>query len=417
MAPIRHFRWYIVTLLACATAINYIDRQTFPFLISEIRKTISISEITYGNLNSCFLLGYGIMYAVGGKIMDRLGTRLGYAVMIVWWSAANFAMGAVETVSTLVVFRFLLGLGEGGGFPGSAKAVSEWIPPRDRSFAFGIFNTGSALGAVVAARFIPSIANQWNWRWGFFITGGLGFLWVAVWWLLYEMPSRSRFLGAAEREHIDGAFAEARGDVLEERPIRWVELFRHRELWGVMAAKFVSDAAWYFYGFWLPAFLATERHLDIKQIGYFAWIPWVFAGAGSFIGGWFSAFLSRRMSLDSARKIALAASAVLMPVTLLICDAPLNYVIVFFSMAYFGHQFFSTIMQTLPADLFPSRVVGSVAGLVGAAGAFGGMFFSTIAGQLIETHGYKPVFMLAGVMHPLAFVLILVVVRRVRRVV
>lgn len=421
MTRIRHFRWWIALLLACATAINYLDRQTFPTLAATaIKNEIELPDGAIHNLNSYFLLGYGLMYAVGGWIMDRLGTRAGYALMIVWWSASNFAMGTVATFTGLAVFRLLLGLGEGGGFPGSAKAVSEWIPPKERSFAFGIFNTGSALGAIAAVGLISQIAQRLNWRWAFFITGSFGFAWVALWLLVYDVPSRSRFVTADECGFIESELASSQSAVQSEPRISWLQLFRYRELWGVMAAKFASDAAFYFYALGLPTYLATVRGLDIKQIGYFAWIPWVFAGAGSFAGGWFSGWLFRRMSLDHARKIALGLSAALMPVTLLVASSPLNTAIVFFGIAYFGHQFFSTIMQTLPADLFPSRVVGSVAGLVGAAGSFGGMCFAQIVGKIVDAsgaRGYTTVFAIAGLLHPLAFILILVLVRRVRRLV
>src|SRR5437868_4828699 len=178
MPLIRNFRWCIAGLLAAATALNYLDRQTFPNAVNAIKDTIPIDSVTSGKLDSYFLFGYGTMYAAGGWIMDRMGTRAGYALMIIWWSAANFAIGTVETFFGLAVFRLLLGLGEGGGFPGSAKAVSEWIPPKDRSFAFGIFNTGSAVGAIVAAPLVGWIMLKLNWRWAFFITGGAGFVWV-----------------------------------------------------------------------------------------------------------------------------------------------------------------------------------------------------------------------------------------------
>lgn len=417
---IRNFRWYIVGLLAAATAINYLDRQTFPMLVkTEITKNIPIGESTIYYLNFYFLAGYGIMYAAGGRIMDWLGTRAGYALMIVWWSAANFAMGAVSTVAGLAVFRFLLGLGEGGGFPGSAKAVSEWVPPKDRSFAFGIFNTGSAVGAVAAVPLITTIAERLNWRWAFFITGAFGFVWVVVWWLLYDLPSRSRYVSLEEREHIQTSLAATRQGSEAPVPIRWRALFRHRELWGVMIAKFLSDAAWYFYAFGLPTYLATVRGLDIKGVREFSWIPWLCAGVGSMLGGWLSSYLFRRVGLDGARKIALGLSALVMPVALFIAAAPLQMAIVFYCIAFFGHQFFSTIMQTLPADLFPSRVVGSVAGLVGAAGSFGGMFFNLFVGRIVgdKGQGYPTIFAIAGTLHVIAFVIILLVVRRIRRVV
>jgi len=409
----------VAALLAAATALNYLDRQSLPVVIGEIQKEIPINDKQFGQLQSLFLLAYGIMYAAGGRIMDRLGTRLGYAVMIVWWSAANFIQGLVSSVLGLGVFRFLLGMGEGGGFPGSAKAVSEWFPAKERSLAFGIFNTGSSVGAVIAPPLIAAIVLHWNWRWVFFITGALGFLWAAAWLKFYQRPSAHSLITPAEREYIEGALtAGAAANPKAETAIRWIDLLRFRQVWGLMAAKFLSDSAWFFFIFWLPKYLGDVRHLNIKAIGYYAWIPYAFAGAGSFIGGGLSSYLVRRnLSIDASRKIALAISAALMPVSLLIVSSPLSLAIVFFSTAMFAHQFWSTIVQTLPADLFPPRVVGSVAGLLGAAGSFGAMLFSYLAGGLITDYGYGRVFLIAGLVHPISFLIILAVVRRIERVI
>src|SRR5688572_23519943 len=191
---IKNMRWWIAGLLALATALNYLDRQSFPVVVGEIRKEIPISDEQYGQLTSAFLLAYAIMYAGGGRIMDWLGTRAGYALMIVFWSAATFCTGLVSSVLGLGVFRFLLGMGEGGGFPGSGKAVAEWFPPRERSLAFGIFNTGSSIGAVIAPPLIALIVARLGWRWVFFITGSLGFISAVIWWKLYQPPARNRFI-------------------------------------------------------------------------------------------------------------------------------------------------------------------------------------------------------------------------------
>jgi MFS transporter, ACS family, hexuronate transporter len=401
-----NFRWWIVSLLALATALSYLDRQNFPLVASEIRKEIPISNEEFARLNSYFLFAYAVMYAGGGRILDWLGTRMGYAIMIVAWSAANFATGLVSSVVGLGACRFFLGLGEGGGFPGSGKAVAEWFPPKERSVAFGIFNTGSSLGAVVAPPLIAYIVLHLNWRWTFFIFGSLGFVWALIWLKFYRMPVTS----VSEPRPTAVQSLDARP------PIRWRDLFRYREVLGLMSAKFLTDSAWYFFIFWLPKYLADVRHLDIKAIGYFAWIPYAFAGAGSLIGGAFSALLMRRgVSLDRARKIALACAAVLMPASLFIAASPLSLAIVFFSMAMFAHQFWSSNIQTLPADLFPSRIVGSVEGLLGSAGAFGGMLFGQWVGHLVGTSGYTIPFFMAGIFHPIAFVVILVTVRRIER--
>jgi ACS family hexuronate transporter-like MFS transporter len=412
---VKNLRWWIAGLLAAATALNYLDRQSLPVVVGEIQKSIPISNEQYGRLSSLFLLAYAIMYAGGGRIMDVLGTRLGYAVMIVWWSAANFFTGTVSSVLGLGICRFLLGMGEGGGFPGSAKAVAEWFPPNERATAFGIFNTGSSVGAVIAAPLMALIVSLFGWRWVFFLTGGIGFLWVCLWLKLYQPPATSKLISPAEREYLCkcgvlGSDSAPR----TPRSIPWLKLFACRQVLGLMLAKFLTDGAWFFFIFWLPKYLGDVRHLNIKEIGYFAWIPYAFAGAGSLIGGWLSSFLIRRnLTLDRSRKIALAISMALMPVTLLIAASPLTFAIVFFSTAMFAHQFWSANIQTLPADLFPAKLVGSVGGLLGSAGSFGAMLFSWLVGSLVEHHGYGPVFMLAGLLHPLSFLIILSTVRRI----
>jgi ACS family hexuronate transporter-like MFS transporter len=408
-----NLRWLVAGALALVTALNYLDRQSFPVVIGEIRKEIPISDEEYGRITSLFLLAYGVMYAGGGRLLDLWGTRVGYAVMIAGWSAANFLTGAVSSILGLGAARFLLGAGEGGGFPGSAKAVAEWFPPRERSLAFGIFNTGSSIGAVVAPLLTALIVAELGWRSVFFVTGGVGFLLAFAWWWLYQPPAASRYISARERADIAAGLGPAAGDP-PGPPTPWLTLLRRPEVLALMLAKFLTDAAWYFFIFWLPKYLGDVRHLDIRQIGYFAWIPYAFAGAGSLLGGWLGGYLLRRgFSLDRSRKLTLAVGAVLLPSSLFITASPLSLAIVYYSAAMFAHQLWSANVQTLPADLFPARVVGSVEGLLGAAGSFGGMLFGLLAGALIASHGYGPVFVAAGVMHPLALAVILVGVPRI----
>jgi ACS family hexuronate transporter-like MFS transporter len=428
---LSHLRWWIAGLLAAATALNYLDRQALPVLIGEIQKEVPLTDAQFGRLQSLFLLAYGLMYAVGGRLLDKLGTRLGYALMIAWWSIANVCQGLVHSVFGLGVFRFLLGMGEGGGFPASAKAVAEWFPVRERSLAFGLFNTGSSVGAVIAPPLIAFIVLHSNWRWVFFITGAGGLIWAVIWWFSYRPAATHPWLGGTERDHILGTAPKVT-DAQVEAPLRtetapapvaerapaiqlpWLSLLRRRPVLGLVAAKFLSDSAWFFLIFWLPKYLNDVRQLNIKQIGAYAWIPYALAGAGSLLGGWLSSFLLRRgLSLNASRKIALGLSASLMPVSLGIVSAPLSLAIVFFSLAMFAHQFWSTIMQTLAADLFPARMVGSVAGLMGAAGSFGAMFFSYVAGYLIQDYGYSRVFFVIAIVHPLSFVIILFAIKKI----
>ena len=417
MLRIRNLRWWIAGLLACASALSYLDRQSFPVAVTEIQKHIAISDRQYSVLQMLFLLAYSVMYAGGGKLADWLGTRLGYSIVILWWSAATILNGLVSSVFGLGVARFLLGFGEGGGFPCAAKAVSEWFPPEDRALAFGIFNTGSSVGAVVAPPLIALIILTLNWRWVFLLTGALGLVWALVWWFFYHLPKNQNLITPEELTQIQESLAraEAGNGPPAKHPISWSGLFKYRQVWALISAKFLTDAAWFFFIFWLPKYLADVRHLNIRQIGYYAWIPYAFAGAGSFAGGWLSSvFIRRHLTLNLSRKVCLGLSAAIMPVSLLIATSPLGMAIAFFSMALFGHQFWSTILQTLAADIFPSSVVGSVAGLMGAVGSFGAMLFDLLVGSILTySHSYSWVFTIAGLLHPLAFLLILLLIPRI----
>ncbi len=417
MHRIRNLRWWIAGLLACASALSYLDRQSFPVAVTEIQKHIAISDRQYSVLQMLFLLAYSLMYAGGGKLADWLGTRLGYSIIILWWSAATILHGFVSSVFGLGIGRFLLGLGEGGGFPCSAKAISEWFPPEDRAFAFGIFNTGSSLGAVAAPPLIALIILTLNWRWVFFLTGALGLVWASAWWWFYDLPQNHKLIAQEDREQMQKllAPAEIEDGVASQPRISWLGLFRYRQVWALILAKFFTDAAWFFFIFWLPKYLVDVRHLNIKQIGYYAWIPYALAGAGSFVGGWLSSILIRHhLTLNLSRKICLGVSAAMMPISLLIATSPLGLAIAFFSMALFGHQFWSTILQTLAADIFPSAVVGSVAGLMGAVGSFGAMLFDLLVGSILTySHSYSWVFTIAGLLHPLSFLLILLLIPRI----
>jgi ACS family hexuronate transporter-like MFS transporter len=267
--------------------------------------------------------------------------------------------------------------------------VAEWFKAEERAFAFGLFNTGSSVGAVIAPPLIAAIVTLLGWRWVFLITGGLGFAWAAVWAAVYRTPA-SNFAGKAAPQ------------------VKWGALLRDGRVRGMCGAKLLGDAAWYFFIFWLPKYLADVRHLNIRQIGYYAWIPYAFAGAGSLFGGWFSGYLIRRgWKVTSSRTLCLAIAASLLPASLFITASPVALAIVFFSMAMFGHQFWSTIMQTLAADLFPPEAVGSVTGLVGAAGSFGGMLFNLAVGAMLTTFGsYGPVFLIAGLLHPASVIVV-----------
>ncbi len=408
-------RWWIAVLITAAIALSYLDRLTLPVAVGAIRADISISEVQYSYFSSAFLLAYAAMYMGGGKLVDVLGTRRGFFLIMLLWSLACASHGLATGVWTLVACRFLLGLGEGGGFPAATKAVAEWFPVGERSSAMGLINAGTAVGAVVAAPFAAAVIELANWRWVFFLAGTAGLLWT-LWWLWeYYAPLDHPRISEAERtEILDLAVAEPPA----VSHVSWFRLLAFIEVWGLVIAKCLSDAAWYVYMFWLPKYLLDVRGFDTREVGYYAWIPFAAAGVGSLLGGFFSSWLLRRgYSLNAARKIALGASAALMPWVFFVTRTEVNLAIVLFSIAFFGQQSWSTLVMTLPADLFPRRVVGSVAGMVGFGGAMGGVIFGLVVGAILQSQGldrgYPIVFAISSSLHVVAFLVILATIRRV----
>jgi ACS family hexuronate transporter-like MFS transporter len=401
-------RWRIAVLVSAAIAISYLDRQTLPVAVKAISRSIPLSNEQFSSLQSAFLFSYAFMYAGGGKLADVFGTRVGFAVIMVFWSLAGASHALAANFAMLAGSRFLLGMGEGGGFPAASRVVAEWFPIQERATAMGIINAGTAVGGVVAPPLIALIVSYLNWRWVFLFTGVVGLVWTAWWMFSYFPPEEHPRLGSRERDAIRSAMALRDS----AQKMGWTDLLRVRESWGLMIAKFLSDAAWYFYLFWLPKYLYDARGFDIKAIGSFAWIPYAAAGVGCLTGGWFSSYLVRRkFSLGIARKAALGLSAVVMPLVILVPHVPVSWAIVIFSFAYFGQQSWSTLVMVLPTDLFPRRVVGSVAGLVGFGGAMGGIAFGQLAGYLLDHgFGYDTVFALAGTFHIVAFLTIIATV-------
>jgi ACS family hexuronate transporter-like MFS transporter len=394
--------WRIAILISAAIAVSYLDRQTLPVAIASIQQDIPISNTEFSQLQAAFLVAYALMYAGGGKFVDVLGTRRGFVWIMVTWSLACASHGFATGFRMLLASRFLLGFGEGGGFPAATKAVAEKFSVAQRATAMGVINAGTAVGAVVAPPMIAGILAVGSWRWVFFVTGLIGLVWTAWWLWDFEAPGR-----AEEKAPVVAATGGA--------AIPWIRLFTFREVWGLVLAKFLSDAAWYFYLFWLPKYLYDARGFDTKAVGYYAWIPYAAAGVGSLMGGWFSSWLlSRGRSLNFARKAALGGSAAVMPLIIFVTQSPVELAIVLFSIAFFGQQSWSTLVMILPADLFPRNTVGSVAGLVGFGGAMGGVVMNLAAGYLLDHgFGYGTVFGIVGTLHVLAFGLILLMIPKV----
>jgi MFS transporter, ACS family, hexuronate transporter len=388
-------KWYFVVLVTAAIAISYFDRQTLPVAISAIQRTIPLGDQQFSWLQFAFLIPYAVLYAVGGRMLDIVGTRRGFILIMVWWSGACALHGCAMNFGFLLGARCLLGMGEGGAFPAATRVVAEWIPLHQRSTAMGIINAGTAVGSVLAPPLIGIILLTLGWRMVFFAAGAVGFAWV-IWWAVTYRGNREASIATLDARMIAQQLSFA--DVLSMRKVQVV-----------VFAKFMSDSAWYFYLFWLPKYLYDVRGFDVKHVSYYAWIPYAASGVGSFLGGWLSSSLLRRgHSLDFSRKFVLGLSAAFMPVVMLVPHVPVGWALMLFSIAFFCQQSWSGLIMTLPADIFPLSGVGSVAGLIGFGGAIGGAIFGIVAGFLLgHGFGYGTLFFIVGTFHLIGFLAIL----------
>jgi MFS transporter, ACS family, hexuronate transporter len=386
--PRRGNRWYPVVLVTVAIAISYFDRQTLPVAIAAIQRSIPISDQRFSYLQTAFLLSYAALYIGGGRLLDALGTRRGFTLIMLWWSIACALHGLASGFGLLLCARFLLGMGEGGGFPAAIRVVAEWISPEHRSTAVGIINAGTAVGSELAPPLIGFVLLHSGWRTVFYIAGAIGMAWVLWWSISYR--------------------ANSTGTSTVVRPIAIRKLLSIRIVPVLVFAKFMSDSAWYFLLFWLPKYLYDARHFDIKQVSYYAWIPYAASGIGSFLGGYFSSSLLRRgLSIDRARKTALGLSAALMPAVMLVPLVPVHFALALFSVAFFCQQSWSGLVMTVPADILPLSAVGTVSGFVGFGGAIGGALFGVVAGYLLQHgFGYQTLFILVGSFHIIGFLAI-----------
>src|SRR3984885_10466874 len=391
----RALRWQFVALVTAAIAISYFDRQTISIAIAAIQRTIPISNEQFSYLQTGFLLSYAALYVLGGRLLDKLGTRLGFSLIMLWWSMACTLHGFATTFAWLLAMRFLLGMGEGGAFPAATRVVSEWLPPQERATAMGLINAGTAVGSLLAPPLIGLVLIYSGWRAVFFSAGAIGFLWV-LWWALSYRGSNANFSNDAKEMIAARQLAKR---------LSFHEIVGLRGVQALVFAKFMSDSAWYFMLFWLPKYLYDARGFDIKHISYYAWIPYAASGIGSSLGGWCSSRLLRSgRSLNLARKLVLGINAAMMPAVILVPLVPVSYALVLFSIAFFAQQSWSGLIMTIPADVFPLSAVGTVSGLVGFGGAIGGAIFGLIAGALLE-HGftYGALFAAVGTFHLIGF--------------
>ena len=374
----------MISLAFWATVINYLDRQTLSVAAPVLRDQFHMSNTEYSRVLFAFLLAYTIMNGVSGPLIDRLGTRLGYGLCIAWWSAAAFLHAFARGAASLGVFRFLLGIGEAGNWPGGVKVVAEWFPEKERALACGIFNSGSAVGAILAPPIVVYIMAKSGWPAAFAMVGVTGFVWLAVWWPVYRTPAGRESQGAKKET--------------ARIPVR--QLLRSRFVLAFTFSKIFLDPVWYFYIFWFPEYLKRARHFDMASIGEYSWIPFAVAGLGNFAGGFLSGNLLRRgLSVTVARKASVTFFAALMLSAIPAVLAREAWVsIAMVSIAMFGYTGALANMLSMPADVFPGGAVASVYGLASMGSGFGGMLFTLITGWVVDRYSYVPVFIGFGIM-------------------
>jgi len=393
MNQVGRFRWVICALLLFGTTKNYMDRQVIGLLKPTLQHELGWSEIDYGHLVSVFQGAYAIGMLVVGRLMDTLGTRIGYALAVAAWSLASMAHGAISSFSGFLGARFALGFGESAVFPASLKATAEWFPKQERALATGIFNAGTNLGAAITPFIVSVVVTRWGWRSAFFVIGALGYVWLVFWLLIYRKPEQHRRCSEAELRYI-------RSDpVPPPSRVRWLSLIPHRQTWAFALGKLIIDPIWWFYLFWIPDFLYKRYGMDLRHVIWPILIIYALADAGSVAGGWVSSALMRSgKSANLARKTAMLVCAVsVIPIIFTPRMHSPWGAILLLGLATAAHQGFSANLFTLPSDTFPAEAVGSVVGIGGMMGALGGMFSAEIIGYSLQLTGsYRVPFLIAG---------------------
>jgi ACS family hexuronate transporter-like MFS transporter len=400
---VGHFRWVICTLLLFGVTKNYMDRQVLGVLKTTLQHDLGWNEIDYSNLVFVFQGTYAVGMVVVGRLVDRLGTRLGYALAMVFWSLASMAHAVGSSLMSFMVARSALGFGEAGVFPASIKTVAEWFPSKERALATGIFNAGTNIGAILTPLIVPWITIHWGWRVAFVATGALGFVWLVFWLLLYRPPESHPRLSKAELEYIASDRPQAAPQ------IKWLELLPHRQTWAFAVGKFTIDPIWWFLLFWIPDFLQRNHGLKLMQLGVPIMVIYLLADVGSVAGGWLSSWMIHRgRSVNMARKSAMLICAlVVVPIAFAYRIESMWGVVLLIGLAAAAHQGFSANLFTLTSDLFPAQAVGSVVGIGGMAGAIGGMVMAKIVGYVLQwTGSYKIPFLTAGSAYLLALALV-----------
>lgn len=417
---IGRYRWTICSLVFYATTINYLDRQVISLLKPTLEKEFSWTESDYSNIVVAFQFAYALGMVGAGRIIDKIGTKLGYAITLILWSFASILHAFATGTLSFTFFRFLLGITEAGNFPAAFKTIAEWFPRKERAYAAGIFNSGTNIGAILGPLLVPYLAIHYSWKIAFIATGAIGFIWLIFWFLLYEVPSKQKRLSKAEFDYIHSD-QEDRSEVItqEEKPaISWIKLLLYKQTWAFIAGKFLTDGIWWFLLFWLPAFLHEQYSLTGMQVSLPIAFVYTLAGVASIFGGWLPMWFVKQKGWEivRARKTSMLIYA-FFPLLIIGSQAAgsfhMWYAIVIIGIAASAHQAWSANLFTTVSDMFPKNSVGSVVGIGGMAGAIGGMVIAEVAGHLFDYYkalgniqaGYYMVFFYCGIGYLIAWMI------------
>jgi ACS family hexuronate transporter-like MFS transporter len=412
---IGKYRWTICALVFFATTINYLDRQVISLLKPTLEKEFNWSESDYSNIVIAFQFAYAIGMVSLGRVIDTIGTKLGYALTLIFWSIASILHAFATGTGSFIIYRALLGFTEAGNFPAAFKAVAEWFPQRERAYAAGIFNSGTNVGAILAPVVVPWLAITYSWQMAFIITGAVGFLWLVFWFLFYDVPEKHKKLSKAEYAYITSDKGDVRTDTVATQKTPWRKLLAYKQTWAFVAGKFFTDGIWWFMLFWLPAFLKAQYGLQGMQVSLPIAVVYTMAGVASVFGGWLPMwFVSRGWNIVRARKTSMLIYASV-PLLVIFAQAAGSYnmwfAILIIGLAASAHQAWSANLFTTVSDMFPNGLVASVIGIGGMLGAIGGMLVSKLAGLLFDHYkalghiqtGYYIMFFISGVAYLVAW--------------